>query len=104
MFLHLPKYHLEVHDVSGEDIPLADALFRKCYPDTFLKLSRKMENHVHSIIFRHDVRHGRLNDIRSPTDQDEQFHKLEWTLYMVLLKAKACATQMKLVFCPIVRH
>ena len=63
-----------------------------------------MENRVHSIIVRHDVTHGRLNEIRSVTDQDEQFHKLEWTKYMVCLKAKACATQMKLVFCPIVRH
>ena len=43
---NLPKYHLQVHNVSGEDIPLSDALFRKCYPDTFPKLSRKMENHV----------------------------------------------------------
>ena len=50
MFFHLQSYDLDVTYVQGKQIPVAVTLWRNNVSDTFPRLTRDLDAHVHSVL------------------------------------------------------
>lgn len=80
MLLQLQKYSLEVHFVSGKDIPVSDFLSRQSLPDTNPMLIEGLDLHVHAIKQQLFVTDNRLESIKNEIKKDRQMQNLKQTI------------------------
>lgn len=80
MLLQLHRCDIDIVHKAGKDIPVADALSRKCLSDTYPELSDSTDALVHSVMSSIPINDTRLDETRATMSADPQNLKLKLTI------------------------
>ena len=80
MLLQLSKYDIDIQNVRGRDIPVADTLSRKFLSDTYPELTEGLNDHVHAVMSNLPISDRKMDMLRTATATDVQMQKLKQTV------------------------
>ena len=68
MLLQLQRYDIDVQNVSGKKIPVADTLSRRYVSDTYPELSKGMDLHVNTVLSSLPISDRKVREIKAHTE------------------------------------